>query len=72
MDKIISKNFVGLVKDTVDEYWFLLAESMSQMNGKKKQDLIKVLQALYYYKSSSKTEVEEFDRMMTIIDFEEA
>ena len=55
MDKIISKNFVGLVKDTVDEYWFLLAESMSQMNGKKKQDLIKVLQALYYYKSSSKT-----------------
>lgn len=70
VDKIASHNFVDLVKETVDEYWFLLAEGLSSTNGKSKQDLIKVLQALYYYKSSSKHEVEEFDRMMTIIDFQ--
>ena len=57
VDKIASNHFFDLVKETVDEYWFLLAEAMSSVNGKNKQDLIKVLQALYYYKSSSKTNV---------------
>lgn len=57
MEKIASKNFLELVKETVDEYWFLLAEAMASVKGKNKEDLIKVLQALYYYKSSSKTEV---------------
>lgn len=27
---------------------------------------------MYYYKGSSKTEAEEFDRMMTVIDFQDA
>jgi len=34
--------------------------------------MIKVLQALYYYKSNTKTQAEEFDRMMTVIDYQEA
>lgn len=42
------------------------------MKGKPKEDLIKVLEALYYYKQSSKTEVEEFDRMMTVLNYAEA
>ena len=72
LDKTASRNFDHLVNETVEQYWFLLAENLSGIPPKIKEDLIKVLQALYYYKQSSKTEVEEFDRMMTVLDYREA
>ena len=50
----------------------MFAEALGSFKGKNKENLIKILQALYYYKSSSKTEAEEFDHMMTVIDYEVA
>ena len=45
---------------------------MNSFEGQIKEDLIKVLEALFYYKSSDKASVYEFDRIMTIIDLETA
>lgn len=72
VEKVASSDFNKLVNETVEQYWYLLAESLGSVKGKSKENLIRVLQALFYYKSSSKTEAEEFDRMMTVIDYEDA
>lgn len=58
MEKPVSPHFYQLVKDTIDQYWLILAESLSSMKEKKKHELMKLLQALYYYKSSYKTDVD--------------
>ena len=72
MEHVASKDFEKLVKESVSDYWFLLAEALGSVRDREKKNLIKILQALYYYKSDHQTEVEEFDHMMTVIDFEEA
>jgi hypothetical protein len=56
----------------MDQYWFLLAEGLDIITGEKKKDLIRVLEALYYFKSSSEVNSEKFDQIMTAIDFKKA
>ena len=58
LDKVVSPNFNKLLDDTVEQYWFLLAESLGSVKGVQKENLIKVLQALYYYKEPTKTQTE--------------
>lgn len=60
------------MKETVDQYWFLLADSLNDVKNEKKRDLIRVLQALYYYKTTKNIQSEEFDHKMAVIDFQEA
>ena len=72
VSKIVSPKFLDLVNETVEQYWFLMADSLSTMKNENKKDLIKVLQALFYYKSNKKTDVKQFDEMMTLINFEVA
>ena len=71
LEKAVSKNFDKLVAETIEQYGFWLAESLGTVQGRNKEDLIKVLQALYYYKKQN-SKAEEFDRMMTVLDYEEA
>lgn len=60
-----SKNWEGLVKDTVNEYWFLLAESLSNVKDNRDREvLVRVLQALDYYRDNKITDIEEFDKIM--------
>ena len=56
----------------VDQYWFLLAEALNYVQKDKKCNLIKVLEALDYYKGEKKIEAEQFDRLMTMINYEKA
>ena len=58
LDKVASPNFNKLLDETVEQYWFLLAESLGSVKGVQKENLIKVLQALYYYKEPTKTQTE--------------
>ncbi len=67
-----SKNFIGLLNNTVEEYWFLLADGLDLVKGEKKDHLIRVLQALDYYKGQQKNNIEEFDRLMHHTNMEEA
>jgi len=69
---VSSKDYEKLVKETVDQYWFLLAESLGESKNERKRDLIRVLQALYYYKTTNNIQSEEFDHKMATIDFQEA
>ena len=57
------------MKDTVEQYWFLLAEALGSVKDEKRRDLIRVLQALSYYKNNKEIKAEEFDYLMTILDF---
>lgn len=36
LNKVYSKNFDNLVNETVEQYWFLLAESLGSVKGKNK------------------------------------
>ena len=47
-----SKDYDKLVKENVNDYWFLLADSLGDAKNERKRDLIRVLQALYYYKTT--------------------
>lgn len=67
-----SKNYNELVNRTVEEYWFLLADGLDRMKGEKKDALLRVLQALDYYKGQQKTNIEEFDRLMLHTDMDQA
>lgn len=69
LDYVASKNWNQLVKDTVEQYWFLLAEALDSVKNQKRRDLIRVLQALSYYKNNKEIKAEEFDYLMTILDF---
>jgi hypothetical protein len=72
LSKVESKDFESLVNDTVDQYWCLLAEALEITKGDRKQDLIRVLEALHHFKSSSEVNSEKFDESMKAINFGEA
>jgi uncharacterized caspase-like protein len=56
----------------MDSYWFLLAEALDSTKDERKKDLIRVLEALFYYKSQSDVNSEKFDQIMREINFAEA
>lgn len=72
INSVASSNFDRLVNETVDQYWFLLTEALHDTSNNKRRDLIRVLQALSYYKANKEIKSEEFDSMMTVLDFEVA
>jgi len=70
IDRIYSNNWSNLVKDTINGYEFQLGESIDRLKGPQKKDLIKVIEALLYFKEHTENaDIEEFDRRIEGIDF---
>ena len=73
-----SKNWEKLIKDTVDEYWYLLSEAIldfqptNQEQKKTKETIIRVLQALDFYRENKTIDIEQFDKIMEVLNVEEA
>lgn len=59
---IHSKNWEGLVNETIDTYVYQLSEGLEKVKGQEKNNLIKIVQALIYYKENKDAEIEEFQR----------
>ena len=59
-----------MVKETINGYEFQLGESIDRLKGPQKKDLIKVIEALVYFKEHTENaDIEEFDRRIEGIDF---
>lgn len=72
INSIANKNWKNFVDETINDYWHLLAEGIDKTKGSQKIDLIKVMQALDYYRSNSENaNIEEFDKMVESINFEQ-
>lgn len=70
ISKISSSNWDKLVDETIDSYEFQLGENLDAAHGEQKVDLIKVIEALTYYrKNSQNANIEEFDKMMECFNF---
>lgn len=71
---VASKNWQKLVKDTVDEYWFLLAEAIldyqpsNSDKKRRKETVIRVLQALDFYRENKTIDIEQFDKIMEVLN----
>ena len=78
IEKVVSKNWENLVKDTVSQYWFLLAEAVgskepkNEAQRKSKETVIRVLQALDYYNENKTLDIEEFDKIMEVLNIDDA
>lgn len=78
IEKVASKSWEKLVNDTVNEYWYLLAEAVAEKKPateaqrRDKEVVIRVLQALDFYMQSKTTDIEQFDKIMEVLDVQEA
>lgn len=67
-----------MVKDTVDEYWYSLAEAMlnyqpiNSERKKKKETVIRVLQALDFYREDKLTDIEQIDKIINALNIASA
>ena len=59
-------------KEILEQYWMKLVEGLGSVRNQNKIGLIKSLEALSYYNSDSKIDLEQFDRMMATINYEAA
>lgn len=50
LDKIASNNWETLVTETINSYEFQLGEGIDSIEGSDKKDLIRVIEALTYFK----------------------
>lgn len=69
IEKIYSNNWPKLIQDTIDSYEFQLGEAIDRLGGDEKKDLIKVVEALLYYKNNVDADVESFDRKIETLDY---
>ena len=69
-DVIHTQNWDALVSDTINAYQFQLAEGLETLKGTEKMDLLKIIQALIYYKENKDAEIESFQRQVESMDFE--
>ena len=68
---IKSKNWDELVNETINTYEYQLAEGLDSLKGSEKHDLLKVIQALIFYKENKENaEIESFHRQVESMDFE--
>jgi hypothetical protein len=57
IEQIFNKNWPKLIQETIDSYQFQLGEAIDRMAGDEKKDLIKVIEALLYYKNNADADV---------------
>jgi hypothetical protein len=70
-DVIHAKNWDHLVSETINTYEFQLGEGMDQVSGPEKTGLLKIIQALIFYKENKdNAEMEEFHKHVESMDFE--
>lgn len=69
---ICNQNWDKLVKETIDSYEYQLAEGLDRVHGVEKIDLIKVVEALIYYKNNVNADVESFDKKIETLDYKYA
>jgi hypothetical protein len=71
IEQIHNKDWENFVTETITSYEFQLGEGLDRVMGAEKTDLLKVIEALTYYKEhSDNADIENFDRAIEIMDFE--
>lgn len=70
IERIFNNTWEAFVKDTINGYEFQLGDAVDRLKGQQKKDLIKVIEALVYFKEHSENaDIEEFDKKIEGIDF---
>lgn len=70
VEVIHNKAWDAFVNETITSYEFQLGEGLDTVKGTKKMDLLKVIEALSYYKEhSDNADIENFDRRIASMDF---
>jgi hypothetical protein len=73
IERIFSNNWENFVRETINGYEFQLGEAVDRLKGAQKCDLIKVIEALIYFKDhTANADIEEFDKRIESIDFNKA
>lgn len=72
IERISHSNWEAFVRETINSYEFQLSEGIDRLKGSEKRDLIKVIEALIYFKERSDADIEEFDKKIESIDFGKA
>lgn len=73
IERIYNSNWEGFVKETINSYEFQLGDAIDRLQGQQKKDMLKVIEALVYFKEHSESaDMEEFDRKIEGIDFNRA
>jgi hypothetical protein len=53
IERIFNNNWEAFVKETINGYEFQLGDAVDRLKGQQKKDLIKVIEALVYFKEHS-------------------
>ena len=69
IENIYNKNWPKLVQETIESYEFQLGEALDRVGGDEKKDLIKVVEALIYFRNNADADVENFDRKIETLDY---